>query len=250
MKYRIKQIIKLSFFICLSVTLLFLAFRKIDPGDVLGELKHANYTWVLIAFLASVLAFISRARRWILLIKPLGYNPGLKSAYHALMTGYLFNFAAPRLGELTRCVALGRKEKIPVDNLFGTVIAERAFDLVSMIIIMFIMVLGRGYLMDSFLRENVFQPIGEKISSVFGFSSVFVIILILFLLGIFLMLIKYKERLMKIKAFARIGDIMKGILNGLKSFIKMKNKLEFIFHTIIIWSFYIVMTWVIFYALP
>ncbi|HCC71138.1 MAG TPA: hypothetical protein DEQ09_08320, partial [Bacteroidales bacterium] len=49
---------------------------------------------------------------------------------------------------------------------------------------------------------------------------------------------------------ARIGDIMKGILNGLKSFIKMKNKLEFIFHTIIIWSFYIVMTWVIFYALP
>ena len=232
------------------MTLLFLAFRKIDPGDVLGELKHANYTWVLIAFLASVLAFISRARRWILLIKPLGYNPGLKSAYHALMTGYLFNFAAPRLGELTRCVALGRKEKIPVDNLFGTVIAERAFDLVSMIIIMFIMVLGRGYLMDSFLRENVFQPIGEKISSVFGFSSVFVIILILFLLGIFLMLIKYKERLMKIKAFARIGDIMKGILNGLKSFIKMKNKLEFIFHTIIIWSFYIVMTWVIFYALP
>lgn len=250
MKGRVKQIIKLGIFISLSVVLLYLAFRNINLIDVFRELKNANYLWVLVAFVASVLAFISRARRWILLIRPLGYNPSLKSSYHAVMTGYLFNFAAPRLGELTRCVALSRKEKIPVDSLFGTVIAERAFDLVSMIIIMFILILGRGNLMDSFLRENVIQPIGEKISSAFGFSSVFIIILILFHVVMFLMLLMYRERLMKIKLFAKISDIMKGIFRGLKTFISMKAKLEFIIHTIIIWSFYIVMTWVIIYAIP
>jgi len=64
------------------------------------------------------------------------------------------------------------------------------------------------------------------------------------------MLLVYRDRLSKIKLFARIGDIMKGIFSGLKAFIRMKDKLEFAVHTIIIWSFYIIMTWVVFYALP
>jgi len=247
---KIKQIIKLGIFISLSAVLLYLAFRNISLLEVLKELKSANYLWVLLALIASVIAFVSRARRWILLIRPLGYEPGIKSAYHSVMTGYLFNFAAPRLGELTRCVALGRKEKIPVDKLFGTVIAERAFDLLSMFIILVVMVFARGDLMDSFLRENILRPIGDKISSAFGFSSAFIIILIVFHIVMFIMLIKYRERLMKIKAFAKIGDIMKGIFNGLKSFLKMKDKLEFIIHTVILWSCYTVMAWVIFYALP
>ncbi len=250
MKDRIKQIIKLGVFISLSVILLFIAFRDINLLEVLRELKDARYSWVLLAFVASIMAFISRARRWILLIKPLGYSPGLSSAYHALVTGYLFNIAAPRLGELTRCVALGKKEKIPVDRLFGTVIAERAFDLVSMVIIMVVMILLRGDLMNSFMRENIFNPLGDKLSSAFGFSSMFIIILILFPAAMLIMILVYRERLMKIKLLAKISDIMKGILSGLKTFIKMKDKLEFIFHTLVIWSFYITMTWVIFYALP
>ena len=250
MKDRIKQIIKLSIFIGLSVILLIIAFRNIDLADVFEELKNAKYSWVLISFTASVLAFISRARRWILLIKPLGYNPGLTSAYHALMTGYLFNLAAPRLGELTRCVALGRKEKIPVDRLFGTVIAERAFDLISMFIILIIMIFASGNIMDSFLKENVVQPMGTRISSVFTSPVTVIVISILSIIAVIIILTIYRERLMKIKMFAKIGDIIKGILSGLKTFLRMKDKLEFIFHTLVIWSFYIIMTWVIFYAIP
>jgi len=237
-------------FISLSIILLFIAFRDINLSEVFRELKDATYSWVLLAFAASVLAFISRAQRWILMIKPLGYTPRLTSAYHALMTGYLFNFAAPRLGELTRCVALGRKEKIPADSLFGTVIAERAFDLISMFIIMLIMILGRGTAMDSFLRNNIFQPMGNKISSAFGLSPAFIIIIILSLAAIITMFFIYRERLMKNRLLARMGDILKGIISGLKSFIKMKDKLEFIIHTLIIWTCYIVMTWVILYAIP
>jgi uncharacterized membrane protein YbhN (UPF0104 family) len=96
LKDRIKQIIKLGIFIGLSVILLIIAFRDIDLADIIEELKNAKYSWILISFAASVLAFISRARRWVLLIKPLGFNPGLTSTYHALLTGYLFNLAAPR----------------------------------------------------------------------------------------------------------------------------------------------------------
>lgn len=250
MKDRIKQIIKLGIFIGLSVILLIIAFRDIDLADIIEELKNAKYSWILISFTASVLAFISRARRWVLLIKPLGYNPGLTSTYHALMTGYLFNLAAPRLGELTRCVALGRKEKIPVDRLLGTVIAERAFDLMSMFIILFIMILARGNIMDSFLQENVLKPMGTRIASVFASPVTTIAIAVLFIVAIILVLTIYKERLMKLKLFVKISDILKGVFSGLKTFVRMKDKLEFIFHTIVIWSFYIIMTWVVFYAIP
>ncbi|MFP4489724.1 MAG: lysylphosphatidylglycerol synthase transmembrane domain-containing protein, partial [Bacteroidales bacterium] len=231
MKDNIKQIVKLGFFISLSAILLFIAFRNINFSLVLEELKNARYSWLIIALAASVLAFIIRARRWILLIKPLGYEPSLRSAYHALMTGYLFNFAAPRLGELTRCAALGRKEKIPVDKLFGTVIAERAFDLVSMLVIMLIMIAGRSRLMNSFFKDNVFSPLGGKIASTLTMPLPAVIIILLLVLAAATMVTVYRRRLRKIKLFTRIGDILKGIYSGLKSFTAMKDRLEFIIHT-------------------
>ncbi|MEA1885794.1 MAG: lysylphosphatidylglycerol synthase transmembrane domain-containing protein [Bacteroidota bacterium] len=250
MKDGIKQIIKLGIFIGLSVILLFIAFRDIDLVDVFAELKNAKYSWVLISLSAATLAYFSRARRWILLIKPLGYKPSFSSAYHAVMTGYLFNLAAPRLGELTRCVALGRKEKIPVDTLFGTVIAERAFDLVSMFIILFIMIFAGGNIMDSFLKENVLEPLGARLSAIFVSPVTTIAILILFIVAVILMLTIYRERLMKVKLFARLGDILKGIISGLKTFTRMKDKLEFLFHTLLIWTLYIIMTWVVLYAIP
>ena len=49
------------------------------------------------------------------------------------MVGYLSNYALPRLGEVTRCVTLGKREKIPVDSLIGTVIIERVIDLVMLV---------------------------------------------------------------------------------------------------------------------
>ena len=248
MKDKIKQVIKPVIFIGLSVLLLLLAFRNISFREVLQELKQAEYSWILIAFAASILAFFSRARRWILLIRPLGYKPRLIPAYHAILTGYLFNFAAPRLGELTRCVALGRKEKIPVDKLFGTVIAERAFDLLSMFVIMFVMIFARGSSMDSFLKNNIIDPLAGKLSA--AFSLPLLVILVLFIITAVIMTRVYRERLMKVKLIARAGNILKGIGIGLKAFTGMKDKLEFIFHTIIMWLFYITMTWVVFYALP
>ncbi len=57
-------------------------------------------------------------------------------SFYVLNTGYLANFAFPRLGELTRCVSLSKAEKIPVDKLFGTVIVERVIDLMMVMMLL------------------------------------------------------------------------------------------------------------------
>ncbi|MDZ7739123.1 MAG: lysylphosphatidylglycerol synthase domain-containing protein [Bacteroidales bacterium] len=95
-----------------------------------------------------------------------------------------------------------------------------------------------------------FSPLGNKIASTLTLSLPAVIIILLLILAAAIMLTVYRQRLRKIKMLARIGDILKGIYSGLKSFAAMKDKLEFIIHTIIIWSLYIIMTWAVFYALP
>ncbi len=42
---------------------------------------------------------------------------------------------APRLGEVVKCTILARYEKVPADKLVGTIVAERAFDVVCLAIV-------------------------------------------------------------------------------------------------------------------
>src|SRR5678815_907736 len=77
----------------------------------------------------------SRAMRWKLLMEPLGYKPSNFNVFAAVMIGYLVNSGAPRLGEVFKCTLLARYEKLRVDKLIGTILIERAVDLVCLIIV-------------------------------------------------------------------------------------------------------------------
>lgn len=184
------------------------------------------------------------------MIRPLGYKPGLWNTYHALLSGYLVNFGLPRVGEVTRCVALGRKEKIPVDKLFGTVIAERAFDFISLLLILFVMLLLRNDLMGSFISDHVLLPLRDKIVAVFGFSTMFFVVIGITLMILIYSLFHFKEELSRFSIYRKLLGFGLGIANGLKAFVKIENKLEFIFHTFFIWLCYSLMTWVIVFMIP
>ena len=214
-----------------------------------GLLK-ANYSWVLLSFVFSILALISRARRWILLINPLGYNPSLKNSFLAVTTGYLANIALPRLGEVTKCVALGKKENIEVDKLVGTVIVERAIDVLSMLAIMVIMIVIGSNAMGSFLKTNILIPTQEKITLMFGFAYVFWILVAVIISVLFFLFMKFRKRLATIKVVSKIFHFSKGIIEGLKAVSRVEKKKEFLFHTVFIWLNYALMTWVVLFAIP
>ncbi len=247
-----KAIIKtLEFFAFLAVgtLLLWLAFRNVNFKSLVNGLKEANYWWLLLSLMFGLFAFVSRARRWDLLINPLGFNPSLLNTFNALMTGYLANIALPRLGELTRCIALGKKEKIPVDQLVGTVVVERTIDFISLLIIMIIMLFTSGDLITQFFNESILIPLQQKVFSLPGFIWIIWAFVIL-LSGItLLLLIRYKKNLRKVKFISKIFDLVRGIINGLKTITNLKRKWEFIFHTVFIWLNYAMMTWVMVFAI-
>jgi hypothetical protein len=165
------------------------------------------------------------------------------------MTGYLANIALPRVGEITRCVALGKKEKIPVDQLIGTVVVERTIDFFSLLSIMIVLIFTSGDQIGLFLKESILIPIQQKIFSVFGNTWIlWVILLFLGTTTLFLM-IRYKKSLRKIRFFSKMFDLARGIINGFKTITNLERKWEFIFHTIFIWINYTLMTWVVVFAL-
>lgn len=249
MKNSILQTIKFLAFLAVGILLLWFAFRNVNFSKLLEDLKEANYSWLLLSVLFASLAFVSRARRWVLLINPLGFKPSFWNSFHSMMTGYLANIALPRIGEITRCVALGKKEKIPVDQLIGTVVIERTIDFLSLIIIMIILIFTSGDSIGSFLKESILIPIQDKMIKIFG--NTMILWLILFFAGIaFLFLIyRFRKSLRKFRFFSKLFDLSRGIINGFKSITNLERKWEFIFHSVFIWVCYIFMTWVVVFSL-
>jgi len=245
----ILQTLKFIAFFAVGIVLLWFSFRNVNFTKLAVDLKEADYSWLLLSLLFALFAFISRARRWVLLINPLGFNPSLRNSFYALMTGYLANLALPRIGEITRCVALGKKEKIPVDQLIGTVVIERTIDFLSLLFIMIILIFTSSNQIGLFLKESILVPIQQKVFSVFGVTwIIWGILFTLLIISLFLM-IRYKRSLRKIRGFSKMFDLARGIINGLKSITNLKRKWEFIIHTIFIWINYALMTWVVVFSL-
>jgi uncharacterized protein (TIRG00374 family) len=243
------QALKFLGFLAVGILLLWLAFRNVNFKSLASDLKEANYYWLILSIFFSLLAFIFRARRWQLLVQPLGYQPSFWHTFHAMMIGYMANLALPRIGEITRCVALGKKEKIAVDKLVGTVIIERTIDFFSVLLLLLVIVFTSGALINEFLKRSIFIPLREKVYSLWNVSWIFWIALILAGIISLLLMIRYKKNLRKIRFFSKMFDIVKGVISGLKTITNLKRKWEFLFLTFLIWISYALMTWVVVFSL-
>jgi hypothetical protein len=172
------------------------------------------------------------------------------NSFYSLNTGYLANYAFPRLGELTRCVSLSRAEKIPVDKLFGTVIVERIIDLVMVMILLLLLVVFRFEFFGTWLGDNIFIPLVEKLNESIG--SAWYLLLALVGIPALLAIVYYvfREKLSQVGIIAKIVSFIKGIIDGLKTIYQLKRFWAFLFHSLLVWFCYWGMTYGALFALP
>src|SRR5438067_9320997 len=162
MRSKLLSFIKFFLLLALSLGLLLFAFRGMDVKKILQQSLHANVFWVLVSATFSILAIVSRAYRWNLLIESAGHSSPLKKTIYAVMIGYFANLAFPRLGEVTRCGSLSRAENIPFTSLLGTVIVERLVDLVSLFACLLLAAMIEYRRLGNFLHESITKPIIDK----------------------------------------------------------------------------------------
>jgi glycosyltransferase 2 family protein len=123
--------------IVVSFLFIYLAFRGTDFGALRAALGRSNYWTLIPAFLVLAVAIVLRAVRWRLLISP-EHRPSMTAVTSALLIGYLFNSILPaRAGEGIRVVVLRQRAGTPKSEGLGTVVAERAIDVLTLLVLLF-----------------------------------------------------------------------------------------------------------------
>lgn len=223
-----KKILKIILPLILGGLLVWYSISKISIDILLGYFKEANYSWIFLGLFFGILSHLSRAYRWKFMLEPLGFKPKFTNSVLAVLVGYLVNLALPRAGEISRATVMTNYEKIPFEKGFGTIVAERIADLIMMLLIVAITLFVQFDFIYELLTKN-FNP--TKI----------IIGLAVLIIGfyIFSSFVKKAESgfLLKIKTF------VSGLIEGVTSIFKMKNKWAFIFHTFFIWIMYVAMFW-------
>ncbi len=165
------------------------------------------------------------------------------------MVGYLANLAFPRLGEVTRCGVLSKTEKIPFDSLFGSVVAERVFDFIVLILIIVGTIVFQINLVGGFVNRMIFEPIFSKAQSN-ALTMLYVALFAIIIVILIIFLIRYlKSRFKKTNFYNKIEDFIKGFFDGLKTIKNLKNKSGFFIWTFVIWLMYFLMTYVVFFSM-
>ncbi len=245
---KIVPILKYVILLGIGATLLWLAFRGQDLSKIVSDLKNANYNWVILSVIVSLIAHYIRGLRWRMLMKPLGYSPSKINTFHAVMIGYLSNLAVPRMGEVSRCGVLVKTDNIPVNTLIGTVIIERIVDVLFLLGILILSVLIEYNTIKDFLFINIINPYIEKAQNAQSWIGLSVILFILFVVALWLVK-KYHQSLMSNKLYSKIVSIILGFKDGVFSVGKMENKGLFIFYSLMIWALYTLSTWLCFFAI-
>ena len=248
MKFNFLSVLKYILFLAAGILLLWLAFRNQDLGTIYNNIRKAHFGWVALSLFMSLFAFISRAYRWNMLIRPLGYNPSLRNSLYSLMVGYFANLAVPRIGEVSRCAMLGRSEKIPMDVLLGTVIAERVIDVLCLLFFTILLTVLQFETIGHFLLEKFFFPLEEKLA---GNVPLLILLSTLTLASLFAAWF-FLFRNVKGKTISPVRAKLKGLVNnlwqGIKTVIKLDNNWAFLAHTIIIWAVYYSVSFICFFS--
>ena len=244
MKKRLLYILQYLFFLGLGIFLVWWSLHQI-PDQKWGEFKRSLETakyWLMIpVFLILSLSHIIRALRWRILMLPMGYTPSLINTFFAVMIGYLANLAVPRLGEVLKCTILAKYEQVPAEKLVGTIVAERAFDVISLAIVFMLALISQFDVVGEF-GSQLFEQLFKNKTGSFSAMKLGIVLGILITIIIAIKVWFNYFAHLQIVIFAK--KILNGIWEGLSSIKKLKQKKLFIFYSVAIWSLYIAGTWV------
>jgi uncharacterized protein (TIRG00374 family) len=249
MNKKLLSVFQYLFFAALAAFFVWLSLKDMDRqkwAQLKDALNRADY-WLLVPVLLLLLAsHWLRALRWRQLMEPLGYKPSKMNTFLGVMIGYFVNLGAPRLGEVVKCTILARYEKVPADKLVGTIVAERAFDVICLMIV---------FGLTLFFQFDVIHSLTSgKIDALFrnarGKISYGKILILLGAVVLFFLVLKWAfSKFGHISIVQKVKAVFINIWHGLTSVRALKNKPLFVVYSIGIWTLYLFSTWFGFFAI-
>lgn len=243
-----KSIIQFIVLLGIGILLAWLSIKSVwgDRDKIADSFATANYFWVGVSLIISLLSHVLRAFRWNYLLKPLGYSVKPANSLGAVLVGYFANYGLPRMGELTRCTLVSKYDDVPFEVALGTVITERIVDMLLLIAIFVLTLFAQFSELKTLAIEYIVDPMMGKLSGI-SQNPVKLIILISLLLLVFIGFMLVRKKLAA-SLTGKFGNIITGFGKGLSSVKDIDKKFQFIVLSVAIWAAYFYSLYACFFA--
>ena len=219
----------------LGLFLLYIVFNNIDLNLFLERLDNLDYSWIYLSMFISIFEHVVRGYRWNLLMQTKQTNLSTYITTHILIVSYFFALFIPRFNDFVRCYLISKTNDIKVSSSLGTVVSERIFDLISLLIISLLFFIIEFDLFTNFFSTYILTNIS---------FDVYYLIIFFFVITVIFSFLYYLNK--KSDAFSsKFSEFKKGVLSVNKYY---KNK-KFLLSTLILWIIYFLMGYVIFFSL-
>jgi uncharacterized membrane protein YbhN (UPF0104 family) len=244
MKKTIKYLISAAF----AVTLLWFSFRDVEWAGFIEGLKSCRWEFIVLSMAGGAFAFWLRGVRWRQLLLPLDPHTSRITTFNGINIGNISNFVFPRIGEFVRCGVIVRRSQkrafgyvqedkdaagrktITYEEVLGTVVLERGWELLVMLIMLALVLILGFERFGSFFVEQIWTPLSQKLNMWWVVAAVVAMIA-----ASAALIWKYKTR----NAFlGKVAGIFKGLLQGFSSCLRMERKWMFFAYTAFIWLVY------------
>ncbi|MBI5565422.1 MAG: flippase-like domain-containing protein [Chloroflexi bacterium] len=228
--------------VVISVVLVALALRGLKLEEVWSGLRSANYVWLAPGVAVYFVGVAVRTWRWHYLLKPLK-EVSVRHLFPVVVIGYMGNNVYPaRAGELLRAYVLKRNEGVSVSASLATVIVERIFDGLVMLLFVFVALPTAPFLTDT-LRTTVI------IGSLVFFGA---LIVFLFLAARPALAARLYNPLIDRLLPARFREKVRGFIDrfitGLAALRDLRHIVMVFFTSILIWLLETVKYWFVMHA--
>lgn len=236
---KLKSILRYLISLSIALVLLFACFRHVKWADFASALESCRWGFVLLSMAFGVFSFWLRAVRWRMLLTPIDPSLGPVVCFDSVNIGFLANLVLPRAGEFVRCGFISRasakgedgRRVASYDKVIGTVVLERAWDTLSLLVCLALVAGCTWKRFGSFFSQELLGRLSGGISVPWLLMSMSAAAL-----GGLYLTWTLRNR---IGLCGRIWKIVSGIWQGVASCMRMKSGWLFLVLTLGIWSCYV-----------
>ena len=257
--HQVKQTVTKAFkyilSISIAVVLLWFSFRDVEWAEFMAGVKACRWEFIVLSMAAGAFAFWLRALRWRRLLLPIDPSITRMVTFNGINIGNISNFVFPRIGEFVRCGVIVRRsepvdpsdpehKKASYDKVLGTVVLERGFELLVMLMMLAIVITCGFERFGSFFMEQIWLPLSSRTG-----LNLWWVVLIICAAGAVLIYYIWKYRQTN-RICNKIWSVAYGLIQGFSSCLRMEKKWLFFAYTALIWMTYWLMAASIMWAAP
>ncbi len=123
-------------FTVLSAFFVWLFLRRVDFAGMRAVWVSIHWSYPLLFLLLMLPQYALRALRWGVLLRPFKRGVPFRSLWNFSLIGFMISYLLPgRLGEIARPVLLAEKEGMRKSQTIATIVNERLFDLLTVLVL-------------------------------------------------------------------------------------------------------------------